>query len=73
MKNEEVITQLTALKGQHENEAMMLGIAIDLITNGYTSDNAELIATKEAFDTASERIATLEAAASPVQADTRPH
>ena len=53
MTNQEAVLQLTALKGQQENEAMAIGIALELLTDIYRSD-------KTALDMANTRIEALE-------------
>lgn len=73
----QAISQIRSLKGQKENEAIALGLALDLLEDGYQSDREQMntaiaaatesiIAAKNAeLDTAKARIEELEALLAP--------
>ncbi len=42
MTNQDSIVQLTALKGQHENDATAIGVALKILTTGYESDEQDV-------------------------------
>jgi hypothetical protein len=60
MTNQEAILQLTSLKGQLQNQVEALGIALDLLTNGYTTDQAAIDAANRERDAALAQLAEVE-------------